>query len=372
MAADVMIIGNGVAGHACASKLAQGGLRPLLIGPGLPFDRPPLTKAALASGVARPFGDEALLAERGIDLLDGVVVDVDLERRVATVVGGGETISVSADAVVFAVGLSYLPPPVPGLEHAHMNATPDGLRRLAPELAAGAKRVLVVGGGLIGVESAATLASTGHAVTVVDMVERPLDRLHDPLPEVGLAALEEHGVRFVGGVRIGSAEIAGGGRLAVVHTAEHGPFEADLVIAATGGRPVPLPGLADVTVPIEVDAAMRIPGYDRVYAIGDCARPQHVRYGRLYFPQWAAAIATADLAADAIAGIVADYDVLPYWWSNIGPLRVAEFGVAGLVAEWEDARDGLLIGRDATGEVTCTTVIGAPKRMREARALFNS
>jgi 3-phenylpropionate/trans-cinnamate dioxygenase ferredoxin reductase component len=369
VAADVMIIGNGVAGHACASRLAQSGLRPLLIGPGLPFDRPPLTKAALASGEPRPLADAVRLAEKGIDVLDGYVSDVDLDRRVATVIAEGETTEVSANTIVYAVGLAYLPPPVRGLEDAHVNATPAGLRRLAPELAGDSKRVLVVGGGLIGVESAATLASSGHAVTVVDMVERPLDRLHDPLSALGLAALDQLGVRFIGGVRIEAAELSDDGRTAVVQTSDHGRLEADLVIAATGGRPVPLPGLPHATVPIEVDAAMRLPDHHSVYVIGDCVAPPHARFGRLYFPHWAAAIATADLAAGAIAGDVAEYDALPYWWSDIGPLRVAEFGVASLVAEWND-EDGLLVGRDADDNVACVCVIGGPKRMREARALF--
>ena len=81
MKAEVAIIGNGVAGYACAARLARHGIRPLLIGPGLPVDRPPLTKKALASGVPTLLSDEQRLAERGIDRLDGVVAECDLDRR---------------------------------------------------------------------------------------------------------------------------------------------------------------------------------------------------------------------------------------------------------------------------------------------------
>jgi 3-phenylpropionate/trans-cinnamate dioxygenase ferredoxin reductase subunit len=369
---DVVIVGNGVAGYNCAGRLARAEAKALLVGPGLPFDRPPLTKSALADGEARPFGDAEKLRERGIDTLDGLVTNVDLDSRVVTVDTASEgTVDVSADAIVLAVGLAYLPPPVPGLEGAHVNATPEGLRRLVPALAGGSRRVAIVGGGLIGVETAATLAVAGHAVTVVDLVDRPLARFHDPLPDLALATLTELGVRFVGGVAIEGAELGeDNGAPSLIHTAEHGVIEADVVIAATGGRAARLPGLPDLETPIPVDGAMRVPGYDGVYAIGDCALPVHARYGRVPFPHWDAAIAMADVAAAKITGEEGCYDRLPFWWSDIGPLRVAEVGVGSLAVEWqEDA--GMHLGRTAEGELVSALVVNDPRRVREARALLN-
>lgn len=58
MKAEVAIVGNGVAGYACAARLARHGIRPLLIGSGLPVDRPPLTKRALATGIPTLLADE--------------------------------------------------------------------------------------------------------------------------------------------------------------------------------------------------------------------------------------------------------------------------------------------------------------------------
>lgn len=363
------IAGNGVAGTACALRLARLGVRPLLLGPGLPVDRPPLTKKALATGELVLLADEARLAERGVDRLDVKVTGADLGAR-RLVLGDGR--EVEADRIVLATGLVYPPPPVPGLEHAQVNATPQGLERLAPELAGGPKRVLVVGAGLIGTESAATLAAAGHDVTVVDVLERPLDRLHDPLPALAAAALERAGARFLGGVRI---ERADGGR---VETAEHGVLEADVVIAATGGRAAPPPGLCSRNTsagsaasdpPFEVDTAMRVPGYDAVHAVGDLVLAPHSRFGPLHFPHWDQAIGTGEHAAEAIAGQAGPYDRLPYWWSDIGDLRVAEVGVAEAVADWRD-EEGLQVGRDAGGEVVCATVVDEPRRLREARALL--
>lgn len=364
MKVEVAIVGNGVAGTACATRLARNGIRPLLIGLGLPVDRPPLTKAALADGNPRLLADAERLAERGIDLLDGNVLSADLDARALSVGTAQGTVDVEAERIVLATGLGYGPPPVAGLEDALINANPEQFERLAPLLAGGPVGVLVVGAGLIGAESAATLAAAGHAVTLVDMLDRPLDRLHDPLPALGRATLDDLGVRFLGGVRIEQAtEYA-------VETAAHGTLEADVILVATGGVPLAPPGLAPgkAELPLAVGPDMLVPGYDRVHACGDLVLVPHARFGPIRFPHWDAAIGTGEQAADAIAGEVGPYERLPYWWSDIGPRRLAEVGWAGAVATWAQ-EDGLHIGRDASGNVVCVLVVDEPRRLREARTL---
>jgi 3-phenylpropionate/trans-cinnamate dioxygenase ferredoxin reductase subunit len=359
--AEVAIVGNGVAGYACAARLARHGLRPLLIGPGLPVDRPPLTKSALADGAPRLLADEARLAELGVDRLDARVVAADLERRRLVLDDHSE---VDAGQVVLATGLAYEPPPVPGLGRAHVNADPARLGALTGELSSGPRRVLVVGAGLIGTESAATLALAGHDVTVVDLLERPLARLHEPLPEIALDALAQAGARFLGGVVLERVEHG------TAVTAGHGAIPADVVIAATGGRPVPPPGLpGDLELPLAVDATLRVPGLDGVHAVGDLVRVPHARFGSVSFPHWDAAIGTGEQAADAIAGTAGDYERLPYWWSDIGPRRLAEVGIAAAAVEWSLA-DGIHVGRDAGGAVVCALVVDEPRRLREARGLL--
>jgi 3-phenylpropionate/trans-cinnamate dioxygenase ferredoxin reductase subunit len=364
MRAEVAIVGNGVAGTACATRLARHGIRPLLIGPGLPVDRPPLTKAALADGAPRLLSDEVRLAERGIDRLHAMVATADLAAGVVRAEWGKDVTEVEANHIVLATGLFYGTPPVPGLDLAFVNANPHVFDRLAPLLTAGPVDVLVVGAGLIGTESAATLAQAGHAVTLIDMLDRPLDRLHDPLPELGRATLEALGVRFLGNVRIESAaEYA-------LETAEHGTIEADVILVATGGLPLLPPGIAHGTVqlPLPVEADMRVPGHAGAHACGDLVLVPHARFGPMRFPHWDAAIGTGEQAADAIAGQAGPYERLPYWWSDIGPLRLAEVGFAGAAEAWA-VEDGLHVGRDAAGAVVCALVVGEPRRLREARAL---
>jgi 3-phenylpropionate/trans-cinnamate dioxygenase ferredoxin reductase subunit len=354
--AEVAIVGNGVAGTACAMRLAREGIRPLLIGLGLPVDRPPLTKSALADGVPRLLSDAARLDERGIDRLDGSVASADLVGRTLTVATDDGDVAVEAGRIVLATGLAYCPPPVPGLEAAFVNANPHVFAALGPLLTSGPVEVIVVGAGLIGSESAATLAVAGHSVTLVDMLERPLDRLHDPLPDLGRATLDDLGVRFHGGVAI--------------ETAAHGTLEADVILAATGGVPFAPPGLSfePAQLPLAVASDMLVPGHERVYACGDLVLVPHARFGPMRFPHWDAAIGTGEHVADTIAGKGGLYERLPYWWSDIGPRRLAEVGFAGAVANWAE-EDGLHVGRNTAGEPVCVLAVDAPRRLREARAI---
>lgn len=364
---DAIIVGNGVAGYACARALARRGRRPLLVGPGLPFDRPPLSKHALAAGAATPYADAAGLSDAGITTLDGAAVDGDLSRARVTVLSDGVKIELSASALVLAVGLSYEPVPIPGLDAAHGNATVEDFERLVATLArgAGGRRIAIVGGGLIGVETAVTLAAAGHQVVVADIEPRPLHRLHDPLPEVAAETLQSSGVRFCGELAITAVHTRADGS-ATLETAGE-TIEADVVIAATGGRQRRADWLGPL--PHAVDDDMRVPGYDGVFAIGDCSAPPHLQYGRLRLPHWDIAIGTAERAAAAIDGETGQYDRLPYWWSDLGTTRIAELGSAAHAVQWSD--DGALyVGRDASDTVVCCTVIGNPRRLRDARALL--
>jgi NADPH-dependent 2,4-dienoyl-CoA reductase/sulfur reductase-like enzyme len=363
---DVAIVGNGVAGYACAARLARHGIRPLLIGPAAVVDRPPLTKKGLAAGAPVLLADEERLATLGIDRLDAMVDEADLVS--GRLVAGGTDLE--AQRVVLATGLSYRPPRVPGLEAAHVNATPRGMTRLVDALAGGPKRVVVVGAGLIGTETAATLAVAGHDVTAIDLLERPLDRLHEPLPLLGAEALAATGARFVGGAELTEIVVEDEGAVARY---VGGTLTADVVVAATGGRPFVPPGLGvDASeLPLTVGPDLRVTGFEHVYAVGDLILAPHARFGPIRFPHWDMAIATGDRAGDAIAGVESELDRLPYWWTDIGPRTFAELGWADAAVEWRE-EDGLHVGRDAAGEPVAVLVVDEPRKLRAARALLGA
>ena len=365
MKAEVAIVGNGVAGYACAARLARHGIRPLLIGPGPPVDRPPLTKQGLARGAPVLLAGAQRLDELGVERLDAMVDQADLAS--GRLVAGGT--DVEGATVVLATGLSYRPPPIPGLETAHVNATPRGMTRLVDALAGGPKRVVVVGAGLIGTETAATLAVAGHEVTAIDVLDRPLDRLHEPLPALGAAALAEAGARFVGGAELTELRVGESGLATLCY--KDGSLLADVVVAATGGRPSVPPGLGvePAELPLLVGPDLRVPGFERVHAVGDLVLAPHARFGPIRFPHWDMAIATGDRAADAIAGVESELGRLPYWWTDIGRRTFAEVGWADAAVEWGE-EEGFHVGRDAGGEPVAVLVVDDPRKLRAGRALL--
>src|SRR5262245_24294332 len=157
-----------------------------MIGPGLPHDRPPLSKRALATGRLPLLADEEKLAARGIRHVDGRVVEADLPTHVLTVApsDGSDPYELVPERIVWATGRTYPRPPIPGAELADESSTGAGMLELAARVAEDGRRVVVIGAGLIGTETAATLAAR-HQVTLVDMLDRPLARF---LPQLSAAA----------------------------------------------------------------------------------------------------------------------------------------------------------------------------------------
>ena len=320
----------------------------------------------MTEGEPQLLADAARLHELGIDHHDGLAEQVDLGSRRMVLTGAGEPVEVHAGQLVLAPGLRYDPPPIPGLDAAHVNAVPAGVAPLAAELTGGRRTVVVVGGGLIGVETAATLSQAGHDVAIAELDARPLHRLHDPLPALALATLDELGVAFQPHFAVAGVEAAADGRAAVT-AADGRTLVADVVVAATGGRPRADLGL-DVSGPVAVAADLSVPGLPGVYVVGDAAAPLHERFGRLVLPHWDTAMGTGTLAADAILGRAEPYRRLPFWWSDIGPRRIAEIGVAAAVVVWS-VRDELHVGRDAADAIVCVLVVDQPRRLRDARRL---
>src|SRR6478672_2562813 len=78
VSSHVVVVGNGVSGYACAVRLAEHGMPVTMVGPGLPHDRPPLSKRALLAGRVKLLADAAQLEQRGIEQFDGVVTACDL------------------------------------------------------------------------------------------------------------------------------------------------------------------------------------------------------------------------------------------------------------------------------------------------------
>lgn len=369
----VVVVGNGVSGYACAARLGKHGRPVTMIGPGLPHDRPPLSKRALLTGRLPLLADAPGLVAKGIVHVDGVVSQLDVSARRLTVLpsSGGDPFEVEAPTLVWATGLKYPKPPVPGLAHAEENSNATGLASLVHRLERPGQAVVVVGAGLIGTETAATLAAN-HRVTLLDMVDRPLARFLPLISDAAAATLAELGVRFVGACAIDEVSFGHGG--GVVHTSTHDDIPCDVVISAAGFRSSLPPELAAERPPelaLVADEHLAVIGHDDVWACGDCVSFPHPRWGRIAIPHWDNALQSGRHVADAIAGSSDPYIRDPYFFSDIGPLRVQQVGLAAAAVEW-GLEDGIVVGRDEAGDPACALLLNAPARLLDARALIGS
>ena len=340
-----------------------------LIGPGLPCDRPPLSKRALVRGSAPYLTTADGLAEAGIRHLDGWAIDLDLPRRRLGVqcAARGEIHEHAFEELVWATGLRPTRPPIPGIGVAHQNADPAGLEELLPRLERPGRRVAVIGAGLIGTETAATL-SAAHRVTLVERADLPLSRFHSAVGAEANRVLTALGVAFAGGCSLERiVPIPGGSQL--IETSTHGRIAADVVIAAAGVASTLPPALGTRADPRHRRAAR---GRAASTACGRAAtrRPSRTP-GTAASPSRIGTMRRAggDHVARAILGSRRPFERDPYWFSDIGPLRVQQIGFEPAVCEWS-VRDGLHVGHADNGRPACVLLLNSPHRLNEARRLL--
>lgn len=365
----VTVVGNGVAGYACAARLAERHVPVTLVGPGLPCDRPPLSKRALATGRIPHFTDSNGLVSAGITHLDGWASSVDLQQRefVFTPRTGPLPRTIQFELLVWATGLEPTRPTLPGCDAAHQNADPAGFEALLGHVVVPGKRILVIGAGLIGTETAATLARNHH-VTLVDRGSSPLQRLHPTISVAAEAALHDLNVDIVSDSAVEFIEPAVSGTHQAVGISGGIVLECDIVIAAAGVRPTVPPEL-DRSGFLETNEELIVRSLDGVWACGDVALFPHPRFGRLTVPHVDNARASGQHVAEAILGSRSPYTQDPYWFSDIGRLRIQEIGWRAAVCEW-DERDGLHLGFGSDGRPACVVLLNSPQRLREARTLL--
>jgi dihydrolipoamide dehydrogenase len=203
------------------------------------------------------------LQERGIELVRGDGV-LDGERRVRV----GDDILEARRAVILATGSAASTPPVDGLREA---ATWSNREATTSSEVPG--RLLVLGGGPVGVELAEAWSGLGSAVTLVEAAERLLAREEEFASEQVTAALRERGVDVRTGAEVQRATREGGEvRLTL---AGGGEPAGDQLLVAAGRRPrtagIGLGGLGlQDGEPVPTDEHLRVPGHDWLYAVGDC------------------------------------------------------------------------------------------------------
>ena len=374
-----VILGAGQAGAHAAVAARTAGLAGTLVlvgaEPHPPYERPPLSKAALTEEPAPEpswFFPPARYADLEIELLTGTTaVAIDPVAGRVELADGGR---LPYDRLLLATGGRARALPVPGGERALTLRTLDDARALRPRLVPGA-RVVCVGAGVIGLEVAASAHARGCAVTVLEAAPAPLGRSMTPEMAEWVAGLHRRaGVALHVGIAVAAVEPE------AVLCADGTRFPADLVIAGIGMvRNTELAAAAGLAVDngIVVDECGQASLQD-VFAAGDVAAFRHPRFGRLMrLESWRHAQDHGIAVGRAMAGQAVLYDEIPWFWTEQHGRTIQ---VAGLPAE---AARSVLRGTlddasfcafhlDNSGRVVAATGVDAPREVRVAMSLIRS
>ncbi len=335
--ADVVIVGGGHGGAACAIALRKAGFTGSILIVGketeLPYERPPLSKEYLSG--EKVFGrilirQETFWTEQRIDLRLGTrIVSVDATAHTVKTADGAD---IGYGRLVWATGgtprrLTCAGHHLMGVHTVRDRADADRMIAELPNV----RTAVVIGGGYIGLEAAAVLTKFGKSVILLEALDRVLARVAgEDLSRFFEAEHRAHGVD----VRLGQSVdcILGDDRVTGVRLADGTVLAADMVIVGIGILPEVAP-LIDAGAAggngVAVDGACRTSVPD-VYAIGDCALHANRFAGgasvRVESVQNANDQAT--VVAKAFVGQPAVYDAVPWFWSNQYDLKLQTVGLS--------------------------------------------
>jgi 3-phenylpropionate/trans-cinnamate dioxygenase ferredoxin reductase subunit len=353
---DTIVVAGG--GHAAAQavdSLRRDGYAGRLVmvcgEPTLPYQRPPLSKKFLAGELELdrlPIRHAAYYESIRCELMLGnPVVGIDSAARKLKLSDGG---SLGYDKLVLAIGGHARPLPVPGanLAGVHVLRTMADVQAIRARLLPGV-RVAVVGAGYIGLECAATFRKLGHDVTVIEMMDRVMNRVVAPEMS-GFYQLEHaaHGVNVLTERRVQA--FLGEDRVHAVECSDGTQVPADLVIVGIGLVPnCALAESAGIRCEdgIAVDEHCRTSDPD-IYAIGDCCSHPSPRYGRrIRLESVDNAFEQAKSAAANICGKAVPHDKTPWFWSDQYELKLQ---IVGLSQHYDRV---VLRGDPATRSFSC-------------------
>ncbi|OMC07875.1 NAD(P)/FAD-dependent oxidoreductase [Mycolicibacterium fortuitum] len=384
------IVGGGLAGAKAAEALRDndfdGHVVLFAAEDQLPYERPPLSKEYLAG--KKKLDDftvdpAAWYRDHNVDLRLGT--EVTAVNAAAHTLSLPDGTTVGYDKLLLATGSASRRPPIPGSDAAgvHYLRTIDDAATLSAALNPGAT-LAIVGAGWIGMEVAAGARGRDVSVTVVEAAHLPLQAaLGAEVGEVFAQLHREHGVDL----RLDQSveEITTDNDTATgLRLTDGSTVAADAVLIAVGAAPnielAEKAGLAIGDGGVLVDASLRSSDPD-IYAVGDIAAAQHPFFGvRIRTEHWANALKQPAVAVAGMLGNSAEYDELPYFFTDQYDLGMEYVGhapeyervvfrgdVAGreFVAFWLDASSRVLAGMnvnvwDVLDDVKALIRSGAP------------
>jgi len=337
--ADVVIVGTGHGGAQTAIALRQRGFDGsiMLVGrdDAPPYERPPLSKDYLMG--KKPFErllirPPAFWAERDVELrLRTTVTRLDPSTRTLGVAGGG---AIRYGTLVWAAGGDPRRLACPGAQLSGIHTLRDkaDADRLIGELRRGLRRVVVVGGGYVGLEAAAALVEAECQVTLVESRDRLLSRVAgEDLSRFFEAEHQSRGATLHLSTEIEAIEGEENDQVRSVLLASGEEIHCDILVVGIGIVPAVGPLIAAGAAGangVDVDEFCRT-SLPHVYAIGDCAAHSNAYAGgavlRLESVQNAHDM--AKVVAGSIMGEPHPYDAVPWFWSNQYDLRLQSVGL---------------------------------------------
>jgi 3-phenylpropionate/trans-cinnamate dioxygenase ferredoxin reductase subunit len=381
----IVIVGAGQAAVQAVDTLRRRGFagKLTLIGAEQwpPYQRPPLSKKYLAGALERErllirpagfFSDHAVTTHFGARVTD----IAPRERHVRL----DDGLVVPFDALMLATGAQPRRLPVPGadLEGVQYLRTIADADRIRADCRNGG-RLLIVGGGYIGLEVAATARELGMEVTVLEMAERVMNRV--TCPEVSAfyeAEHERHGVQIRCNERVRALHgDARTGRVRSVLTEAGGEYPADVVLIGVGVAPADELARAaglECENGVVTEAHCRT-SHEAIYAAGDCASHLNRRYGRhLRLESVDNAFEQGTTVALNLMGNETLHDKLPWFWSDQFDLKLVIVGVAQgydtVVVRGAPASRSFSACYLRGGELIAIDTVNAPKDQMAARKLI--
>ena len=362
---SIVIIGAGMAGaRACISLRANGhgGAITLLSEENLlPYDRPPLSKAAITQE-AEPqpvwLIDEAIVRELKVEVRKGATATaINPEPKTVALSDGS---GMSYDKLLIATGARPRMLSIPGGQHALTLRTHDDAVELRKRFTAG-KNVVIIGGGFIGLELASSAAKRDCHVTLVEAQPRILMRgVPDAIAAMVHARHEKAGVVMLTGVGLSHLTKD------AVHLGDGRVLAADTIVAGIGAVPeTTLAAAAGLAIDngIACDQHMRTSAPD-IYAAGDCASFLHPKLvnRRIRLEAWRSAQEQAATVAENMLGGAKAHVAVPWFWSDQYELSLQIAGLAEMgpttIARRPNEETLLLFHLDADGMLRGASGIG--------------
>ncbi|HKB50677.1 MAG TPA: FAD-dependent oxidoreductase [Solirubrobacterales bacterium] len=380
---DFLLIGGGMASAHCASELRKRGAEGSILLAGResepPYERPPLSKEYMRGEAERKdayVNPRSWYEENGVELLTGVnVMSLDPAAQTAKLQGGEE---IGFGKALLATGAMVNILRVEGAENEGIHylrafGNSDAIRADAEA----AEHVVLIGGSYIGAEVAASLTAKGVKCTIVMMEDIVLSRTFgEDAGRWFQQTIESHGVTVHGGEELEAFE--GDGRVKAVLTKSGRAIECDAVVVGAGVRP---DAMLAQRAGLEVDDGILCnskltTSAEGIYAAGDCCSYDSVVHGRrIRVEHWDVAMQQGMHAAGNMLGEDRDYDVVPYFFSDLADWASLEY--VGPAAKWDEEiwrgdREGgeFSVWYLKDGKVAGALSVGRSEDLAEARRLL--